>query len=54
MIDYKPALGPAGIQANIDHYEALVAKSKDAWEGHLEQLQYWLDELDKVSEHQHL
>jgi len=49
MTDPKPNLGPAGIEANIAHYEALVAQSKDAWEQHLNQLQYWLDELEKLS-----
>lgn len=44
--DPKPTLSRQGIQANIDHYESLVAKSKDAWEQHLEQLQYWIEQLE--------
>jgi hypothetical protein len=48
MIDPKPNLSPAGIKANIEHYEALVAQSKDAWQQHVEQLQYWLDQLETV------
>ena len=43
-------LTEAALLANIDHYESLVAKSKDDWEQHLQQLQYWMDELEKARE----
>jgi hypothetical protein len=41
-------LSRAAIEANIEHYESLVSTAKDAWEQHLEQLQYWIEELEKV------
>ena len=50
MTDPKPTLGPAGILANIAHYESLVSKSKDAWEQHLQELQYWIDRLNALEE----
>jgi hypothetical protein len=46
--DPKPQLGPAGIQANIAHYESRVQTAKDCWEQELQQLQYWLDQLDEL------
>ena len=41
-------LTPAAILANIEHYEALVANAKDAWEQHLQQLQYWIEQLEEA------
>jgi hypothetical protein len=46
--DTKPNLSREGIEANIEHYEALVASAKDSWEQHVQQLQYWLDQLETV------
>ena len=48
MNDSNLELNRAGILANIDHYESLVTKSKDAWEVHLAQLQYWLEKLEQT------
>jgi len=42
----KVDLTPAGIQANISYYEALVQNSKEEWNQHLESLQFWLDQLE--------
>ena len=44
-------LSQAAIEANISYYEALVQTAHNTWEQHLEQLQYWIEELEKVSEH---
>ena len=46
-IDPKPHLSLAGISANIDHYESRVQTAKDCWEQELQQLQYWLDQLEQ-------
>ena len=48
MIDPKPNLSLAGISANIDHYESRVQTAKDCWEQELQQLQYWLDQLEQL------
>jgi hypothetical protein len=48
--DPKPQLGPAGIQANISYYEALVQNSHEEWQQHLNELQFWLDELQRTSD----
>jgi hypothetical protein len=48
--DPKPQLGPAGIEANIAHYEALVQNSHEDWQKHITQLQFWLDELQRTSD----
>jgi hypothetical protein len=45
-LDPKPNLSKAGILANIDHYECRVKTAKDSWEQELQQLQYWLDQLE--------
>ena len=42
----KVDLTPAGVQANISYYEALVQNSKEEWNQHLESLQFWLDQLE--------
>lgn len=44
--DPKPNLSRAGILANIDHYECRVKSAHDNWERELQELQYWLDQLD--------
>ena len=41
-------LSQAAILANIEHYENLVAKSYNEWEKHLQELAYWLDQLEEV------
>lgn len=46
--DPKPQLGSSGIQANIAHYEARVQTAHDNWQQELNNLQYWLDQLDQV------
>jgi hypothetical protein len=48
VIDPKPNLSLAGISANIDHYESRVQTAKDCWEQELQQLQYWLDQLEQL------
>jgi L-lactate utilization protein LutB len=40
-------LSREAILANIDHYESLVNETKDIWQQHLCQLQYWLEQLEK-------
>jgi hypothetical protein len=50
----EPALGPAGIQANVEHLEARVQASYRKWQEELAELEYWADRLAKISEHQHL
>jgi hypothetical protein len=47
-LDPKPQLGPAGISANIDHLESRVQRAHDNWQKELLELQYWLEELDKL------
>lgn len=47
MIEIKPKLSRAAIEANIEHYEALVANAKDSWEQYVQQLQYWLEQLEE-------
>jgi hypothetical protein len=47
-LDPKPQLSAAGIKANIDHYECRVQTAKDSWEQELQQLQYWLDQLEQL------
>lgn len=49
MLDPKPQLGRAGILANIDHYESRVKSAHDNWQQELMELQYWLDELNKIT-----
>lgn len=46
-INSKSTVSFAGIAANIDHYECRVQTAKDSWEQELQQLQYWLDQLDQ-------
>ena len=46
--DPKPNLSLAGIAANIDHYESRVQTANDSWQQELEQLQYWLDQLEQL------
>ena len=48
MINSKLSI-PA-IEANINYYESLVKNAHDTWEQHLQQLQYWIDELEKTRE----
>lgn len=50
MHNTKPTLGPAGISANIEHYEALVAQSYNQWQRHLAELEYWSTEFDQYRE----
>ncbi|CAB5224165.1 hypothetical protein UFOVP389_40 [uncultured Caudovirales phage] len=47
--DSKPKLGPAGIRANIAHLEHRVQTAHDNWHCELNELQYWLDELNKIT-----
>lgn len=47
-LDPKPLLGPAGIRANIQHLEARVQNAYDNWQKEINELQHWLDELDKL------
>ena len=49
--DPKPTLGYEGILANVDHLENLVTQSYHLWQQYLAELEYWSDELSKVSEH---
>jgi len=49
--DPKPQMSRQGIEANISYYEARLHTAHDNWERELQNLQYWMDELDKVSEH---
>ena len=46
--DPKPNLGPAGIQANITHYESRVQSAHNCWEQELQSLQYWLDQMEQL------
>jgi hypothetical protein len=46
--DPKPTLSRAGIVANIDHLEHRVQRAHDNWQSELLELQYWLDQLDKL------
>jgi len=48
MIDPKPTLGRAGISANIAHLEARVQQSHDNWQKELNELEYWLDQLEQL------
>ena len=47
--DPKPQLGVAGIQANIAHLEARIQTAYDNWQQELMTLEYWLDELNKIT-----
>jgi hypothetical protein len=47
----KEKLSNEAIKANIDYYESLVTESKELWQQHLCQLQYWLEQLGNVDEH---
>jgi hypothetical protein len=49
MIDPKPQLGAAGILSNIAHLEHRVQTAQDNWNSQLNELQYWLDELNKIT-----
>ena len=49
MLDPKPQLGRAGILANIAHLEHRVQTAHDNWHSELNELQYWLDELNKIT-----
>jgi hypothetical protein len=44
--DPKPNLSRAGILANIDHLESRVKTAQDSWQQELNELQYWLDQLE--------
>jgi len=46
--DPKPNLSREGISANIDHLEARVQRAQDNWQSELLELQYWLDQMDKL------
>ena len=46
--DPKPTLSRAGIAANIDHLECRVKQAHDNWQRELNELQYWLDQMDKL------
>ena len=46
--DPKPTLGPAGIEANIDHLENRVERAHDNWQSELLELQYWLEQLEQL------
>lgn len=41
-------LSQAAIEANIEHYEALVQNAHNEWEQHLQNLQYWMDQLERA------
>ena len=47
-LDPKPLLGPKGIEANIEHYQVLIANTKDCCQQYVQQLQYWLDQLENT------
>jgi hypothetical protein len=49
--DPKPTLSRAGILANIDHYESRARQAKDNWQTEINELQYWLDQLEKLETH---
>ena len=49
MLDPKPQLGRAGILSNIAHLEHRVQTAHDTWQQELTELQYWLDELNKIT-----
>jgi len=40
-------LTEAAIRANISYYESLVQNSKDQWEQYLQQLQFWIEQLEE-------
>lgn len=46
--DPKPTLSRAGILANIDHYECRARQAQDNWQTEINELQYWLDQLEKL------
>jgi hypothetical protein len=48
MTDPKPTLSAEGIQANINYYENLVAESYDTWQQYVNDLQYWLEQLEAL------
>lgn len=45
-------LSRAAIEANINYYENLVQRAHNEWAQHLQNLQYWLEELEKQPEPQ--
>lgn len=47
-LDPKPTLSRAGILANIDHLECRVQRAHDNWQKELNELQYWLDQLEQL------
>jgi hypothetical protein len=49
MLDPKPTLSRAGILANIDHLESRVQRAQDSWHSELNELQYWLEQLDLLN-----
>lgn len=49
MLDPKPTLSRAGILANIDHLESRVQTAQDNWHSELNELQYWLEQLDLLN-----
>ena len=49
MLDPKPSLSRAGILANIDHLECRVKNAQDNWQSQINELQYWLDQLDMLN-----
>jgi hypothetical protein len=46
--DPKPNLSREGIAANIDHLESRVQRAHDNWQSELNELQYWLDQLESL------
>jgi hypothetical protein len=43
MID----LGPAGIRANIEHYNAVILERSQHLNQAIEQMNYWLEQISK-------
>lgn len=54
--DPEPTLSRAGIMANIDHCESRVKSAHDNWQKEINELQYWLEQLENLEENdeQHL
>lgn len=50
--DPKPNLSRSGILANIDYYESRVKDAKDSWQTEINELQYWLDQLEQLETEQ--
>jgi hypothetical protein len=40
-------IGPAGIRANIEHYNAVILERSDHLNQAIEQMNYWLNQITK-------